>query len=106
MKTCDSTPAPAGLTAIPNGVLMTVKVVPGSSRTETAGFHGRMLKVKVAAVPEKGKANKALVAFLAGKLNLKKAAVQIQSGQTSCIKQIILQGVTVGDVEALFRENP
>ena len=53
------------------GVIFKVKVVPGSSRTVIAGVLGGMLKVKIAAPPEKGKANKALIDFLAGKLGLK-----------------------------------
>ena len=83
--------------------MIAVKVVPGSSRTEIAGRHGQMVKIKIAAPPEKGKANKALVEFLAGKLNVKKNAVQIHSGHTGCIKQVIIQGVALSDVEALYK---
>ena len=49
---------------IASGVQLTVKVVPGSSRTEIAGMHDAMLKIKIAAVAEKGKANKALLESL------------------------------------------
>ena len=83
-------------------IVITVKVVPGSSRTESAGLHGQMYKIKVAAPPEKGKANKMLAAFLAGELNIKKNAVQIKNGKTSCVKQIILRGVTEQDVQSHF----
>ena len=86
-----------------DGVVITVKVVPGSSRTESVGLHGQMYKIKIAAPPEKGKANKMLVAFLAGELNIKKNAVQIKSGETSCVKQIVLRGVTEQDVQSHFR---
>ncbi len=84
------------------GIQLTVKVVPGSSRTEIAGIYDDMLKIKVAAPPEKGKANKALLAFLAKQLGLRKNALQITSGQTSVIKQVWLQGVTKEDVEKLY----
>ena len=85
-----------------DGIVITVKVVPGSSRTEVAGIHGQMYKIKIAAPPEKGKANKMLVDFLAKQLNIKKKAVQIKNGQTSPVKQILLQGVTKQDVQAHF----
>lgn len=89
----------------PQGVEITVKAVAGSSRTEIAGLHGQMLKIKVAAPPEKGKANKAIIELLAKKLNLKKSDIQIQSGQTSSIKQIFFQGIRLHDMEVLFNEK-
>jgi uncharacterized protein (TIGR00251 family) len=82
-----------------NGIHITVKVVPGSSRTQIAGFYDGMLKIKVAAAAEKGKANKMLLAFLAEQLGIRKNALRITSGQTSTIKQIWLEGVTQSDVE-------
>ncbi|MEN8127705.1 MAG: DUF167 domain-containing protein [Planctomycetota bacterium] len=85
-----------------DGVIITVKIIPGSSRTDSAGMHGQMYKFKIAAPPEKGKANKMLVAFLAGELGIKKTAVQIKSGQTSPVKQILLQGVSEENVQAHF----
>ena len=83
------------------GIHLTVKIVPGSSRTEIAGLYDNMLKIKVAAPPEKGKANKMLLEFLAKQLGLRKNALQITSGQTSAIKQIWLEGATKKDVEKL-----
>ena len=83
-------------------IIITVKVVPGSSRTESAGLQGQAYKIKIAAPPEKGKANKMLVAFLAERLNIKKNAVEIKSGKTSCIKQVLLRGVNKQDVQIHF----
>jgi uncharacterized protein len=68
--------------------ILGVKVVPGSSRTAIAGIWNGMLKVKIAAPPEKGKANLALAEFLAGKLGVKARDVQIISGQTNPVKQV------------------
>ncbi|RKY14039.1 MAG: YggU family protein [Planctomycetota bacterium] len=92
-----------GLSSSVNGcgkIVITVKIVPGSSRTESAGMHGQMYKIKIAAPPEKGKANKMLIMFLAEQLTIRKNAVQIKSGQTSVVKQVLLQGVTKQDVQA------
>lgn len=82
-------------------VQLTLKVVPGSSRTEVVGRYDGMLKVKIAAPPEQGKANKMLIAFLAKALGIRKNEIHITSGQTSSIKQIRCEGVTQDDVEKL-----
>jgi len=88
-----------------DGVVITVKVVPGSSRTESAGSHGQMYKIKVAAPPEKGKANKMLVAFLAEQLKIRKDAVMIKSGHTNAVKKIEIKGVSKQDVESLLQQK-
>lgn len=95
--------APTAYVKKPKGIVLTVKVIPGSSRTEIVGCLGQMLKVKVAAPPEKGKANKALTDFLAKTLNLKKSAVEVTSGHTSCIKQLFLAGADIEAVESLCK---
>lgn len=61
-----------------------------------------MVKIKVAAPPEKGKANTALVDYLAGVLAVKKTAVSIVSGQTSPVKQISVEGIESDYVKACF----
>ena len=76
-----------------NAVVFSVKVVPRSSRTAIAGILNGMLKVKLAAAPEKGKANESLVEFLADTLGVKKNAVTITSGLTSPVKTIQITGV-------------
>ena len=81
-----------------DSVLLTVKVVPASSITRIAGMLENILKVKVAAPPEKGKANKALVAFFAKLLDVRKKDVAIVSGTSSTIKQLQFDGVTLKNV--------
>ncbi len=77
------------------GVVFGVKVVPGSSRTALAGILGDLLKVKVAAPPERGKANKCLVEFLAKQLGVKKNQIAITSGQTNPVKTIQVAGISI-----------
>jgi uncharacterized protein (TIGR00251 family) len=80
---------------VDEGVVFLAKIVPGSnSPTRICGLHDGMLKVKVSAAPEKGKANQSLLKFLAGKLGLKKNAISIVSGRTSPIKQIQVKGLS------------
>ncbi len=81
---------------IEGGVVFTAKVVPGSSRTCLSGLLDGMIKVKVSAAPEKGKANQCLVAFLAKQLGVKKNAVSIISGQSNPVKQVEVVGISVG----------
>ena len=66
-----------------------VKVIPKSSKTELAGYlPDGTWKVRVAAAPEKGKANRALCEFIAEKLGVAKSKVQIVSGEKSHLKRI------------------
>jgi uncharacterized protein len=66
-----------------------VKVTPKSSKTELAGYlPDGTWKVKVAAVREKGKANRALIEFLARHLGVSKSRIRITSGETSQLKRI------------------
>jgi uncharacterized protein len=76
-------------------VILSVKVVPAGSKTALAGFLGGMLKIKLSAAPEKGKANKALISFLADVLGVKKNAVSIISGSTNPHKKVKIHGVNV-----------
>ncbi|NLH42221.1 MAG: DUF167 domain-containing protein [Planctomycetes bacterium] len=76
------------------GVVFTAKIVPGSSRTTVAGVLQDMVKIRVAAPPEKGKANQCLVEYLAGQLGVKKNQIDILAGQTNPVKQIRITGVS------------
>jgi uncharacterized protein (TIGR00251 family) len=71
---------------------ITVKVIPKSSKTELVGYLADgTWKVKVAAVPENGKANKALCAFLAEHFGVPQSRVSIVSGQTAHVKRIRIE---------------
>jgi uncharacterized protein (TIGR00251 family) len=76
------------------GVIFTAKIVPGSSRTTVAGVLDDMVKIRVAAPPEKGKANQCLVAYLAGELGVKKNQIEIIAGQTNPVKQVRVTGIS------------
>ncbi len=76
------------------GVVFTAKVVPSSSRTHLAGTLDGMLKIKISAPPEKGKANKAVIDLLSKKLGMKGSGVRIISGKTNPVKQVQIEGIT------------
>lgn len=77
-------------------VSFTVKAVPASSRCAAlAGIYDGMLKIKLSAAPEKGKANEELVSLLAKIMNIKKKDISIISGRTGPVKQIEIKGITI-----------
>ena len=90
------------ITQLQGRVRFDIKVVAGSSRTAIAGTMDGMLKVKISAPPEKGKANRCLIEFLAKELGVKKKAVEIITGKTSPHKQVEIVGVSADDVLALL----
>lgn len=71
-----------------------VKVVPGSSRTEIVGWLGDCLKIRVAAPPEKGKANQAVIGLLSDTLQLNENSITIVHGLASQRKVIEISGIT------------
>ena len=68
--------------------LLGIRVQPNASVTEVVGEHGDELKVRLAAPPVDGKANEALVTFLARALGVPKAAVSVLRGQSGRSKTI------------------
>ena len=75
-------------------ITLTLHIQPGAKKTETAGLHGDALKIRLAAPPVEGKANEALIKFIAEALKLPKSAVNLKSGQTSRRKVLEVQGAT------------
>jgi uncharacterized protein len=73
------------------GISFSVKVQPGASRTSVVGVEGDFLKVRLAATPIDGKANKALIEVLAQKLDVPKSSVRICSGLSSRRKVISVE---------------
>ena len=73
-------------------IMLTLHVQPGAKRTEFAGLHGDALKIRLAAPPVDGKANEALIKFVAETLKLPKSAVTLKSGQTSRRKVLEISG--------------
>ena len=77
-----------------SGVELRLYVYPNAARSELVGFSEGVWRVRVAAPPLKGKANKELIAFLAQKLGLSKGDLTILKGHTSRHKLISVIGIT------------
>ncbi|NJM09661.1 MAG: YggU family protein [Bdellovibrionaceae bacterium] len=81
--------------------LLKVHVLPNARKTEIVGMHGEALKIKIKAVPEDGKANTELCAFLAETLGIAKSKVHVVKGQTSRAKLVSIDGVDLATIEKL-----
>jgi len=69
-------------------VVVDIHVIPNASRTQADGAHDGALRVRLHAPPVDGKANSALMAWLADTLNISKRNVELVRGQTSKRKQL------------------
>jgi uncharacterized protein len=74
-------------------LILEVYVQPGASRSEFAGRHGERIKVRLAARAVDGKANQALVEFLAEHYGVPKRNVRIESGLRSRQKRVVIDGL-------------
>ncbi len=83
------------------GATVTVRVVPNASREGVTGVAEGVVRIRLRAPAVEGKANRALVAFLAGDLGVRPSAVRIVRGESSRTKVISIEGLD-GD-EALAR---
>ncbi len=78
-------------------MMLRVKVIPRSSKSEIVGtMDDGTLKVRIAAPPEKGKANEALCALLAEHYGVAKSAVRVVSGHTATIKRVEITAASTG----------
>lgn len=74
-------------------VLLRIKAVPGASASGVAGVVGDRLKVRVAAPPEGGRANRAIVLLLASVLGVRRGRVRVESGEAGEEKTVAVEGV-------------
>lgn len=85
-----------------DGVTLAVRAQPGAKKTAIVGVYGEgaeaQLKIAVQAPPVEGRANEALIAFLAELFSLPRPSVVIQSGALSRSKVFLLRGAKVADV--------
>jgi len=81
-----------------DGVTLAVRAQPGAKKTAIVGVYGEgaaaQLKIAVKAPPVEGRANEALIAFLAGLLDVARRDVVLVSGESSRSKVFLLSGVS------------
>ncbi len=84
------------------GLTFAVRVVPRASRSEIAGEHNGALRVRIAAPPVSGAANRELVRTLAKIFKLPQNAVEIVSGANSKNKTVRVRGADAATLERLI----
>lgn len=87
-----------------DGATLAVRAQPGAKKSAVLGEHAEALKVAVAAPPEGGRANAALVDVLADALGVRRSQVELVSGATNRTKLFLVRGVTADAVAARVRE--
>jgi len=98
-------PAPASdeggvMRAHPEGTVVRLRVVAGARRTELAGVAGQALRVRVAAPPAQGRANAAVLGYLATLVGLRARDLEITAGERARDKLVLVRGRSPGQVRA------
>jgi uncharacterized protein (TIGR00251 family) len=93
------------LRVVDGGVTLAVRAQPGAKKTAIVGIYGEgdkaQLKIQVHAPPIEGRANAALIEFLAETFALAKKRVELVNGELSRSKVFLLRGVTMAQAESL-----
>ena len=84
------------------GLTFAVRIVPRASRSEIVGEHGGALRIRIAAPPVEGAANRELVRTLAKIFKLPQNAVEIVSGASSKNKTVRVRGADAAMLEQLI----
>ena len=82
------------LTQTHKGVVLNIKVLPNSSKNIICEPQGDCIRIKIASAPVKGKANKECRRLLADFFEIKKSQVIFLRGETTRMKQVLLEGVS------------
>lgn len=93
-------PASSWFRHSPDGLVLALRVTPNAGRDAIEGVETRadgqaVLRLRVAAVPDKGRANAAVLALLAPALGVPKSCLHLVSGETSRLKTVLVAGDTV-----------
>ena len=82
-------------TKVGDDIILSVRVVPRASKSQIAGIHEDVLKVRIASPPVDGAANAELLKLLAKHFGTARSAVEIVSGETSKSKRVRIADLTV-----------
>jgi hypothetical protein len=95
------------LRATAEGVTLAVRAQPGAKKTAIVGVYGEgesaQLKIAVRASPVEGRANEALITFLAGFLSLPKSRVELVSGASNRSKVFLLRGASFDQAQSALK---
>jgi len=91
------------LEAHPEGTILPVRAHAGARRNSIEGTRAGNLQVSVTQAPEKGKANKAIVALLAESFGLRKSQIELVSGERSPQKRFLIRAIAPAELRARIR---
>jgi hypothetical protein len=94
------------LTDTPEGCRLRLRVRPGARRDEIVGAHGEALKIAVSALPERGRANRAVLELLAKSLGLPASRLRLAAGETSPDKTVLIQGISGEEMRRRLESLP
>jgi uncharacterized protein len=81
-------------------IRLRLRVSPGASRSEVVGRYGDAWKVRVAAAPEGGRANDAVLTLVAAQLRIPRSRIELVAGNTSRDKTVVVHGLDEEELEA------
>ena len=84
----------------PNGCTLPVRVHPGARRNEITGTHDGSVKISLTTPPTDGRANDALIAFLAAHLKVPRASITLLTGAASRSKTLRIAGKSAAQIQA------
>ncbi len=87
------------------GVTFAIKLIPRAKRDEIVGIENDALKIRIHAPPVEGRANEALIKFLAQTLNVPRTNVELVRGETSRHKVVRVRGVSAAQLNQLWNKK-
>ena len=85
---------------VADGSTLTIRLHPGARKNAVIGVHAEAVKIALTAPPVDGKANEALIAFVAEALHLPRARIDIVAGLTNRSKTLRITGKSAAEVAA------
>jgi uncharacterized protein (TIGR00251 family) len=85
---------------VADGCILNARIHPGGRRNAVTGIHAEALKISLTTPPVDGRANEALISFVAEALRLPKARVTLLTGVTSRSKTLQITGKSAAEVQA------
>ena len=84
----------------PDGCTLPVRVHPGAKRNAVTGTHDGAVKISLTTPPTDGRANDALIAFVAERLSIPRSRIALVSGRTSRSKVLRITGLNAAEVDS------
>lgn len=84
--------------------ILSLKILPKANKSEVVGWEGDNLKIRLAAVPEKGEANDELIRFLAKTLRISPSQIQLVYGLRSRHKRAAIKGISEQEILKILED--